>query len=126
MQSMHAPRRNRKSGFRNTQLRMCHRRILKKKTIRLRRLTDRIIKRPSAMAKRKSGGVRVSNSFDAIGLEDTIEEFTLGNPTTFLDVLEKERSTRDKRKMKIGESEKSMMMERGFSPTTYSAMKFLI
>jgi hypothetical protein len=69
------------------------------------------------MAKRKSGGVRVSNSFDAIGLEDTIEEFTLGNPIAFLDVLEKALSTRDKRKMKVGESEKSMMMERGFSPT---------
>jgi hypothetical protein len=81
---------------------------------------DKTIKKPlsAAKPKDKNGRIRISNSFDTIGLEDTLEEeFTLRTPTTFLDVFENTLSNWGKGNEKMGEYEKNITQEKGFSPT---------
>jgi hypothetical protein len=83
---------------------------------------DQTIRKPSSGSKpkRKEGGLRLSNSFDAIGMEiDAEGEVHDKTPSTFLDFFEKAISSRDKGKAKIGEHEEDVDLEKGFSPTKY-------
>lgn len=81
----------------------------------IRKPAEKAMQRPSTenKTKKKDGKLRQSNSFEKIGLEDTVdEEFTLRSPITFMDAFEKAMSSKDKGKLKVGENE-----VRGFSPT---------
>jgi hypothetical protein len=82
---------------------------------------DRTIRKPdgASKAKRKSGGIRLSNSFEPIGRpkeegDDEENKVRTPIPITFLEVFEKALSSRDKGKAKVGEN---LVGERGFSPT---------
>jgi len=66
-------------------------------------------------------GVRLSNSFAAIGRgnldKEDDEGVALRTPITFLEVFEKALSSNDKGKGIVGDQGDGVPFERGFSPT---------
>jgi hypothetical protein len=83
---------------------------------------DPTIRKPVSApeVKTKSGGVRLSNSFEAVGrveVEDGLEEISRPrSPTTFLDVFEQALSSKAKGKAKVIDSGQGEVAERRFSP----------
>lgn len=70
--------------------------------------------------KSRQAGVRLSNSFEAIGQirDEAVDEVELRTPVTFLDLFEQVLlSGKDKGKEKVGEYGKINSVERVFPPT---------
>jgi hypothetical protein len=77
---------------------------------------DRTIRKPvrASTSKEKSGGIRLSNSFERLAKEDKEnEEVQSRQPMTFMDVFENALSSKGKGKAKVG---KGSLDVRGFSP----------
>jgi len=69
----------------------------------------------ASTSKEKSGGIRLSNSFERLAKEDKEkEEVQSRQPITFMDVFENAISSKGKGKAKVG---KGSLDVRGFSPT---------
>jgi hypothetical protein len=78
---------------------------------------DRTIRKHvgASTSKEKSGGIRLSNSFERLAKEDKEnEEVQSRQPITFMDVFENALSSKGKGKAKVG---KGSLDVQGFSPT---------
>jgi hypothetical protein len=78
---------------------------------------DRTIRKlvGASTSKEKSGGIRLSNSFERLAKEDKEnEEVQSRQPITFMDVFENAISFQGRGKAKVG---KGSLDVRGFSPT---------